>query len=526
MNPLDTASTDSLTGAWLSLPAPLKAKLRLGFTGTRHLLDIAAWCMASGAPTLNPIALDALETALRENPLNGILAQSLLANTRVKHLLSQDKLNQLAIVTTHYRPPTSPDDSLSPHHTADIAAQQDAISRHINDTPNNLYWLEQGIQVGLFAKDTKKSAELYEFITKPGVKRVFKTAIDTIFKDRFSIKDTQDHNFLKKVGTTPWNTNRLLRTYDALTGVADEKKPVPGSVAILIHSSNNADGLDATLTSLIESDISEASLFIMDHGSTDRTPAILKTWAGRFATRFGPNHCSIITLPIPIGNPAAKNWLLHLDAVRDHDFICLLDDAVTVAPDWLSRLGTAVLQYPDAGVWGGKLVNHANHNHIISTDHHLLVEPDAVMNLSRLAPNPFSFSALHSQTRNSTTFEFMRPCAAFSGGCHLFRTPTLLETGDFAIQLSPADYDTTEYAIRLCSRGLFPVCHGHLPFHTLPSTHIPAMTGIPHSSNALGNRYKMQTMYDVEEIQAIAAAEHATLDADILTKLQFFQTVR
>ncbi|WP_319541061.1 glycosyltransferase family 2 protein [uncultured Pseudodesulfovibrio sp.] len=523
---MERVTTDGLTGFWLSLPEELKAKLRLGFVGKRHLLEIAGWCLRSGDSALMPIAVDALETVVRENPLDGRMAAELLALDMVKNVLPPETMAKLTLVADHYRAPGSSDPYLKLRDGRDFPAIKKHIRSQIGKEPGNLYWREQALIVGVFENDMDFCVECISFDTFHGVESVNNSALRHVRSLSCSEKATENDLLLKRVAAAPWNIGLALRTYDALTGVADMRTALPGSVAVLLYSWNKADELDATLASMLESELLGVSIFVLDNGSTDRTAEVLAEWEPRFATKLGADRFTVISLPVNVGAASARNWLLHMDAVQQHAFICYLDDDVELPTDWLSRFGAAVQQYPEAGVWGCKVVDHANQLRLQSADSHLLAEPDTIVNLAKLAPNPFRLSDLHVQTLDTGVFDFMRPCASVTGCCHLFRTETLLESGDFAIQLSPSQYDDMEHDIRLCEAGLFPVYQGHLAVRHMKRTGMASHGSMQEEGNALGNKYKMQTMHGVGEVCAAARAEQAVLEADILMKLKFLEEMK
>ena len=254
--------------------------------------------------------------------------------------------------------------------------------------------------------------------------------------------------------------------------------------------------------------------------STDNTAEILSSWQSRFEMALGPDRFTAITLPVNIGAPAARNWLMNLDAVQKHDFICYLDDDILLPPDWLLKFGSAVRQYPDAGVWGCKVVDHVNQSLIQSADSHLSVDPEAIpLDLTRTAPNPFKLTDLHIQSLDTGLFDILRPCASVTGCCHLFRTKKLLESGDFAIHLSPSQYDDLEHDLRLCEAGLFPVYQGHLTIRHKKRTGAASRVSMQEEGNALGNKYKMQTMHEHGNIVSAMKAEQNLLENDLLMKM-------
>ena len=520
-----SAETDFLTASWRSLPEELKAKLRLGFMGKAHLLEVAGWCLRSGDPALIPLAVDALQIVIREHPLDGAMACDLLLLEQARSILLPETVARLTLLADHWQSPDDQQGFLQLLADREYDQIRDFLDQAVADQPDNLFWREQVLMVGMVGNDPDFVFEALSSGTEKSVVALMADA-QGVAKAHFSPNPAPDFGqLLAALRRTPWNVNLALRAHDVCNGASRTGRPVPGSTAILLYSWNKADELDATLASLLASNLDGASIFVLDNGSTDRSAEVLAHWEARSHDTLGAGRFSSVTLPVNIGAAAARNWLLHLDAVRAHDFICYLDDDVELPGEWLGLLGAAVDAYPDAGVWGCKVVDHANPLLIQSADSHLLIEAGARTDLSRMAPNPFRLSDLHIQTLDTGAFDFLRPCASVTGCCHLFRTRTLLDSGDFAIQLSPSQYDDMEHDLRLCEAGLFPVYQGHLSVRHKKRTGTASRTSARQEGNALGNKYKMQTMHEPADITSAMAAEHRLLEADLLRKLAYLDTV-
>lgn len=550
---MTTASTDTLETTWLSLPEELRAKLRLGYTGKQHLLDIAGWCLRSGEPRLSAVAADALMTAFGENPLDGEMAGELLRHQPIRELLPPCTVTALAAVADAWHRPENTGYFERLVQRRDMDKLKGYLAKTISDAPDNLFWRQHAVTFGLIDNDADwvaslppvgagtplepvlmnvaagihafrgehdQAARLYQ-----GLGETFGHAYANLHAGLSMVENgdpASAHLMLSDaLARAPWNTSLLLRLHDLLTGLESDARPPGGSTAILLYTWNKAVEVDATLKSLFESDLTGASVFVLDNGSSDTTPGVLDSWRSRFENRLGSGRFKTITLPVNIGAPAARNWLMHHPPVAAHDFICYLDDDVVLPQDWLLKLGAAVHHYPDAGVWGCKVVDHANRALIQSADSHLLVDPaGGVTDLTKPAPNPFKLSDLHIQTMDTGLFDSLRPCASVTGCCHLFRMSILMETGDFAIHLSPTQYDDMEHDLRLCEAGLFPVYQGHLAVRHKKRTGAASRVSTQEEGNALGNKYKMQTMHDREDLVAAMTREQALLEADLLRKIR------
>ncbi|WP_319582291.1 glycosyltransferase family A protein [uncultured Pseudodesulfovibrio sp.] len=515
---------DTPASLWRSLPENLKALLRLGFTGKAHLLEVAVCSLLTGRADLVPVAGDALNLLVADHPLDGGLAAELLATEPAAALLGRETVARLGILAAHWARPSDMAASINLLSWRDFARTRTFLEQAVRDEPGNMFWREQAVITGSVANDPDFVFACLKAPAPEAVRPVL-TAARARALSRFSPSEAAPETLLAAARRSPWNAGLALRAFDALAGVAEERCPLPGRTAVLLYSWNKADELDKTLTSLLAADLSDVSVFVLDNGSTDRTAEVLSRHEPRFADVLGADRFTRIHLPVNIGAAAARNWLLHLDAVHEHDFCCYLDDDVELPTDWLARLGAAVRRYPEAGVWGCKVVDHANPLCIQSADNHLVMDPEAVVDLSRPDPNPFSLTGLHTQTLDAGCFDFMRPCASVTGCCHLFRTQTLIDTGDFAIQLSPSQYDDMEHDLRLCEAGRFPVYQGHLTVHHKKRTGATSMLSDQERGSALGNKYKMQTMHARADIADALKAEQELLEADLLGKLEYLEGV-
>jgi GT2 family glycosyltransferase len=259
----------------------------------------------------------------------------------------------------------------------------------------------------------------------------------------------------------PWQASATLALFDLVHGRDTARAALPGQVAICLFTYNKAQDLDRTLAGVFASDLGGATVTVLDNASRDATPAVLAGWRDR----VGAQQLQVISLPINIGAPAARNWLMTAaPAVRQALFTVYLDDDVRLPTDWLSRLGAAVAAYPEAGVWGCRIADAANPA-IAQGVGATLLPPAAGENLEA-GPK---LSGLHAETFDLGGFAHLRPCLSVMGCCHLFRTDRLLG-GGFDIRFSPSQYDDLDHDLRLCLSGRPAVYQGHLAVgHARPS---------------------------------------------------------
>ena len=65
----------------------------------------------------------------------------------------------------------------------------------------------------------------------------------------------------------------------------------------------------------------------------------------------------MLHLPVNIGAPAARNWLLRQPEAEASAFAVFLDDDVVLPPRWLRRLLGAAQGNPEAGAAGCRIVS-------------------------------------------------------------------------------------------------------------------------------------------------------------------------
>ena len=117
-------------------------------------------------------------------------------------------------------------------------------------------------------------------------------------------------------------------------------------LSVLIATRSRADSLERTLRSMSSMDADGIGweLVIVDNGSTDRTPELLREWSGRLPLR---------ALHVPeSGQNRARNTALG--GLRGRITI-LSDDDVCVAPDWLRQWKDGTDRWPDDAVFGGRI---------------------------------------------------------------------------------------------------------------------------------------------------------------------------
>lgn len=305
----------------------------------------------------------------------------------------------------------------------------------------------------------------------------------------------------------PWQTNLLLRLSDVLTG-ADAPGELPeGQTYLLLYSWNKGPSLDTTLASLAESDLGEAKIKVLDNGSTDCTPDVVRAWA----ERFGADRFEGLSTLVNVGAPAARNWLASLADVRESANVVYMDDDIFLPRDWLSRMGAALRAYPEAAVWGCRVAD-ASRPHILQHTDEFLGAPREEDNIS------VGFSCQCLDVLDYGQFDYLRPCTSVTGCLHMFRTAELHELGLFDLQFSPSQFDDAEHDLMLATKGRTPVYQGHL--RILHERNTGAQWNDRDKPYGIdGNYYKLNKKYSAADVRKIRTRSYSTVLSDLRKKL-------
>lgn len=304
----------------------------------------------------------------------------------------------------------------------------------------------------------------------------------------------------------PWQTNMILRAHDAAVRADEPGEHPAGRTFLLLYSWNKAESLDRTLASLADSDLGGARIKVLDNGSADATPEVVRAWAGRLgAARFE----GLSTL-VNVGAPAARNWLMHLPDVRASDNVVYMDDDIVLPEDWLRRMGAAQAAYPGAGVWGCRVVEDGSPHSVQHTDEFLLEPTDK---------GSVSYCCQYLDEMDFGQFSYVRPCLSVTGCLHMFRTADLHELGGFDLQFSPSQFDDAEHDLMLCSKGRHAAYQGHLRILHECNTGSTYDSRKRASYGIEGNFMKLNRKYSAQEVQAMRTRVYALVLQDLRAKL-------
>ncbi len=126
-------------------------------------------------------------------------------------------------------------------------------------------------------------------------------------------------------------------------------KPVVLDVVVCTY--NRADDLDRTFAALARQtpcNLVNWSVLVVDNASTDRTPEVIDAWQAR---RSLPNLRRVLEMRQGL-SPARLRGVLESTA----DWIAFVDDDNHLEPGWIAALGCAIMERPDAGGFGGRVL--------------------------------------------------------------------------------------------------------------------------------------------------------------------------
>lgn len=284
-------------------------------------------------------------------------------------------------------------------------------------------------------------------------------------------------------------------------------------VSVLLYSWNKAALLRDTLRGLAASDLRGARVAVLDNGSTDATPEVLAAAADLFpAGRF-----RAVRLPVNVGAPAARNWLLSLPEVRAGRFAAFLDDDVVLPGDWLVRLLSAAAGDPEAATVGCRIVSAGAPACLQSADYNPLPGRFAVESYPGFPENIHLFENT-ARDLDLGLFSYSRRALSVSGCCHLLRLDVLDRVGAFDLRFSPTQFDDLERDLRTHLAGL-PVRYDgtlavrHVQHSSLARARTAAAVG-----QVVGNKIKLECLYSEETMRDLAEKNLAGLWEDYLAK--------
>ncbi|EPR33029.1 glycosyl transferase family 2 [Alkalidesulfovibrio alkalitolerans DSM 16529] len=287
----------------------------------------------------------------------------------------------------------------------DHAAAREAMEQ-APDEPDNEYWLNTKAEIAARTGDTDRAAELY------------RTSLD--------LDPLQDP------------------VRRRLAEIENPFRPDPATLdaktEIFLYSWNKCDLLRGTLASLAASRIGGAGVAVLLNGCSDGS----RNMVDQINREMFGGRIEIVELPINIGAPAARNWLLATERGRTADHVAFLDDDVEVPENWLESLLTALRDTPGAGVVGAKVLMPGLPRRAQYLYRNVAHASQGLLRLSLDSPH---------DNRDDGLYDFVRPTASVMGCCHAFTRAALDAVPEFDIRFTPSQMDDIAHDLDLRLKG-------------------------------------------------------------------------
>ena len=261
-------------------------------------------------------------------------------------------------------------------------------------------------------------------------------------------------------------------------------KPKPRT-HVFIYTYNKANELRETLRSLARTEYDNYKVFILNNGSKDGTESFIYSIKGKMF-----NELKVINLPVNIGAPAARNWLVHDPENRYADFVVYLDDDIILPPNWLGEMIKTFENFPEAGAVGAKILFAGSPKVIQHTGGIILKKEDWINSI-----------ITHSFEKDQGQHDYIGLRHYVMGCAHMYRKEVFDVAGNYDLRFSPTQFDEVEHQIRMRLYGYDAIYNGFIEV-----THL-LKSGLQQSEAALisreANKLKMLPLFSKEEISAL-----------------------
>lgn len=312
----------------------------------------------------------------------------------------------------------------------------------------------------------------------------------------------------------PCHPNLILALYDLshplpAPSPAEHADNLP---ALALYSWNKAEVMRETLLSLRQTEGVHAPLFVLDNGSTDGTADMLRDISEHWP---GPRP-HIISLPVNIGAPAARNWLLSQQEIRQRGSVIFLDDDILLESGWLNTLRAAALAHPDAAVLGCRIVDHVKPHRLQCADFFLLPADQGQRSFMDLEEHIF----VHSNSAGSTDSlltAHTRPCLSVSGCCHWLRLDK--DAANFDVRFTPSQFDDLERDMRLALIGQEVLYVGQCRIAHVQHSSLRQAVSRARCAHIFGNKVKLEYLHDAAATDKALRSSVRRARQDLLRKM-------
>lgn len=311
----------------------------------------------------------------------------------------------------------------------------------------------------------------------------------------------------------PWHTHLGLKLHALSTPLPVAARGDTARAVILVYSWNKAELTRQTLESLARTDYGDARILALDNGSTDGTGEAMRACAALFPA----GAMRVISLPVNVGAPAARNWLLSQPEAREAEFAVFLDDDVLLPERWLGRLLGEAIARPQAGAVGCRIVSASGPSCLQSADYQLFAPTGRENTIAGLPEHVNVFDNC-AGALDVGLFSYARPAAHVSGCCHALRTAVLRELGGFDIRFSPTQFDDLERDLRSALAGRPAAYAGDVAIAHVQHSSLAKAKGPAAMGQVFGNKIKLEGKHSKAGMDGVFRAGLDALWNDLLAK--------
>ncbi|NMC49898.1 MAG: glycosyltransferase, partial [Desulfovibrio sp.] len=324
----------------------------------------------------------------------------------------------------------------------------------------------------------------------------------------------------------PWHVNLTLVLHDLALcpppAASAAKKPIgPDDAAVLLYTWNKAALIADTLETLAATRLGPSPVIVLDNGSTDDTPEVLR----RAASLFPSGAFRVVTLPVNVGAPAARNWLLSLPEVAGRSYAAFVDDDARPPEDWLGLLLDAARDNPAAGAVGCAVSDIPAPHRLQSADYHLL-PPESGHSLVEEMPERIFVMDAWSGRPDFGLHRYRRPALSVTGCCHLVSLASVRAAGPFDIRFTPTQFDDLERDMRSWLAGWPAVYEGRLTVRHVQTSSLARARTKAQMAHVAGNKMKLEGVLAQADIGKLVAENHAVLWRDLIEKAAALEALR
>ncbi len=310
---------------------------------------------------------------------------------------------------------------------------------------------------------------------------------------------------------TPYHPNLTLALHELLCPLpappADAAPP-----AILLYSWNKRDLAAQTLRSLRAAGFRGAPVFALDNGSQDGTEDMFRSMAADWGSPF-----TVVRLPVNVGAPAARNWLLSLPEVRQRNHAVFLDDDVLLDHGWLDGLLAVAHARPGWGAIGSAVTDHTP-PHALQCADFFALPPDMGTRSFADLDEHWHIHGNSAGSADTLLTAYTRPCLSVSGCCHMISMASVQQVGAFDVRFTPSQFDDLERDIRCTLAGL-PVWYaGTVRVRHMQHSSLRQATSRARSAHIFGNRIKLEHLHPANKARQAREASAALARQDLLRK--------